>query len=520
MVRLLLFLAVLCALALGISWLGDQPDQVVLTSHGKNFQVSLLTATGFVFALAFVIALVWGIIRFVFRIPSLVSLANRARRREKGFAALTRGMVAVGSGDARAASRHAAEAHKRLGTEPLTQLLRAQAAQLAGDRAGAESAFKDMLDNSHTHALGLRGLHVEARRRGDHEAALDYATQAHKHAALPWAGQAVLDDRAARGDWAGALTAVEANAAAKVIDKPTANRLRAVLKTALAQERGEREPQAALGLAQEAIRLAPGLVPAAALCGRLIAAGGDYRRATRVLETAYEKTPHPDLAAAYLRMRPGDSAADRLTRARNLARLAPNDPESRLTIGRAALEARDFAGARAAIAPLIDPDASTGRPTVRVCLLMADIEETQGSPGAVREWLARAARAPRDRAWVAEGFVSDRWAPVSPAGKLDAFVWRTPDERLSAPSEPLPVSVPAPPLALVEEAAEAPAAAEPPRIEAPPPAIEVESTATPTPLVLNSSVGVSDSPVAPLKPPDDPGARPDVAKRSGFRLFS
>src|SRR6516225_2635258 len=67
---------------------------------------------------------------------------------------------------------------------------------------------------------------------------------------------------------------------------------------------------------------------------------------------------------------------------------------------------------------------------------MADIEEAEGHFGAVREWLARAARAPRDKAWVADGVISDRWAPVSPSGALDAFVWRTPDERIAAPAEP------------------------------------------------------------------------------------
>ncbi len=56
----------------------------------------------------------------------------------------------------------------------------------------------------------------------------------------------------------------------------------------------------------------------------------------------------------------------------------------------------------------------------------------------MREWLNRAARAPRDRAWVAEGVISDHWAPVSPSGVLDAFVWRTPDERLTASVEPPP----------------------------------------------------------------------------------
>jgi HemY protein len=508
MIRLLLFLVLLCLAAFGLAWFVDHPGQVGLTWQGYRVETSLTLALGGVIVLAIAIALLWGIIRFVFRIPSLVSLAKRARRREKGFAALSRGMVAVGSGDARAAARHAADAHRLIGAEPLTRLLRAQAAQLAGDRAAAEQAFKDMLDGSHTHALGLRGLHVEARRRGDHEAALEYAAEAHKHAALPWAGQAVLDDRATRGDWAGALAIVETNAAARLIDKPSANRLRAVLKTAIAQERAEREPQAALALAQDATRLAPSLVPAAVLSGRLSASAGDYRRAARVLESAYEKTPHPDLAAAYLRMRPGDSAAERLTRARALARLAHDDPESRLTVARAALEARDFATARAAIAPLLGPDSPSGRPSVRASLLMADLEETQGAPGAVREWLARAARAPRDRAWVADGLVSDRWAPVSPAGKLDAFVWRTPEERLSAPDVPLATS------ALIEPAAPAPEA-----IEASTP------VAAPTPPIIEAApinpiaIATSESESAP-KPPDDPGAPTSPVKRGGFRLFS
>lgn len=513
MVRLLLFLALLCLAALGLGWFADHPGQVGLTWGGYRVEMSLMVAAGGVVALAIVIALLWGIIRFVFRIPSLVSLAKRARRREKGFAALSRGMVAVGSGDVRAASRHAAEAHRLIGAEPLTRLLRAQASQLAGDRAGAERAFKEMLDSNHTHALGLRGLHLEARRRGDHETALEYAAEAHKHAALPWAGQAVLDDRAAHNDWTGALAVVETNASAKLIDKAAANRLRAVLKTAIAQDCAEGDPQKALALAQEATRLAPGLVPAAALNGRLTAAAGDYRRASRVIEAAYEKMPHPDLASVYLRMRSGDSAADRLARARSLARLAPADPESRLTIARAALEARDFASARAAIAPLLDRDSPSGRPTVRACLLMADLEETQGTPGAVREWLGRAARAPRDHAWVADGFVSDRWAPVSPAGKLDAFVWRTPEERLSAPDE-------------ISAAPAAPALEHSPEpIDAIELAAPIEAPAAAAPVIEATPTPVAPKPTAPAlfdvspKPPDDPGAHPAPARR-GFRFFS
>ena len=378
MVRLLIFLAALALAAFGLTWLANNPGVVDLTWRGEEYEVSLMFALAAVLALAVAIAIVWAVLRFVFRIPSLVSVGAQSRRREKGFQALSRGMLAVGAGDARAAAKHASDANRLIGREPMTKLLQAQSAQLSGDTTGAVAAYNAMLEHHETQGLGLRGLHLEARRAGNHEAALQYAMRANARAPAAWAGQAVLDDRARRGDWPGALATVDANAANRLIDKPTANRWRAVIKTAMAEAAMERDPKGALVLAQEACRLAPTLVPAAAICGRLTAQAGDYRRASRILEAAYAQTPHPDLASAYLRVRHGDSSEDRLTRARALARAAPSDPESLLTVGRAALEAHDLAAARAAIAPLVGSDTPHERPTRRICLLMADIEEADG----------------------------------------------------------------------------------------------------------------------------------------------
>ena len=509
MVRLLIFLAALAIAALGLTWFANNPGVVDVTWRGHEYEVSLMVALGAVIALAIAIAIVWGVLRFVFRLPSLVSIGAKARRREKGFQALSRGMIAVGAGDARAAAKHSADASRLIGHEPMAKLLKAQSAQLSGNTAGAVAAYTAMLEHHETHGLGLRGLHIEARRAGNHGAALQYAMRANARAPAAWAGQAVLDDRTRRGDWAGALATVDSNAAARLIDKPTANRWRAVIKTAMAEAAMERDPKAALALAREACRLAPTLVPAAAICGRLTAQAGDYRRASRMLEAAYAQTPHPDLAAAYLRVRHGDSSADRLARARALARIAPGDPESLLTLGRAALEAHDGAAARAAIAPLIASDSPHGRPTRRVCLMMADIEEAEGNEGAVREWLGRAARAPHDKAWVADGMISDRWAPVSPSGTLDGFVWRTPDERIAAPAEAA-APTPAPP----------PAAA----VAAPPPAPTlapepVEPAPAPAPaLVPPPRTGVIIDPASMA--PDDPGPGRHEARRRGFRLYA
>ena len=144
-------------------------------------------------------------------------------------------MIAVGAGDARAAAKHASEANRLIGREPMTKLLQAQSAQLSGDKPGAVAAYNAMLDHHETQGLGLRGLHLEARRAGNHEAALQYAMRANARAPAAWAGQAVLDDRARRGDWSGALATVDSNAGNRLIDKPTANRWRAVIKTAMAR---------------------------------------------------------------------------------------------------------------------------------------------------------------------------------------------------------------------------------------------------------------------------------------------
>jgi HemY protein len=102
-------------------------------------------------------------------------------------------------------------------------------------------------------------------------------------------------------------------------------------------------------------------------------------------------------------------------------------------MARAALDAGEFRLAREQADAAIKQQPREG-----AYLLRADIEEAEtGDQGRVRAWLARAVRAPRDPVWEADGVVSEEWAPVSPVtGRLDAFEWREPPERLGQVIEP------------------------------------------------------------------------------------
>ncbi len=427
--RALVFIGLLALAAYGAVWLADRPGDVLITYGGYRVQTTVAVALILTVGTAFLLALLWAAVGFLLNLPSRWNYASRARRRARGFSAVSRGMVAVGAGDPIAARRAANEAERLLGREPLTLLLKAQAAQVSGNREAAETAFQHMADHGETRVLGLRGLFVEARRRGDLAAARSYAQEAARIApTVNWANEAVLEAQCAEGDWRGALAIVDRRASIGLLDKATAKRERAVLLTADALARADRDESGALASALDAVKYAPDLVPAAALAGKLLARRGDLRRAAKIIETAWKATPHPDLASVYINFRAGDSAQDRLKRAETLAKLSSWDPEARLALVRMAIEAQDFDKARHTLEPLL-----ADRPTMRACLMMADLEQAEhGATGRVREWLARASRAPRDAAWVAEGYVSDRWMPTSPvSGRLDAFAWQTPPDLLA-----------------------------------------------------------------------------------------
>ncbi|MDJ0930480.1 heme biosynthesis HemY N-terminal domain-containing protein [Breoghania sp.] len=445
MVRVLSFFSAVFVIAMGFAWLADRPGLVMIDWQGYRIEMGLMTLLIALGVLMVVIGIVWSILHT----PGSVSRFFKRRRRDRGFGALSHGLIALGAGDARSAGKYGNEAQKLLKNEPAAKLLLAQSAQMAGKREEARAYFEAMLEDEATRLLGLHGLFVEAERQKEPLAARHYAEEAHKLSpVLAWADKAVLAYQAAAHDWEKAIVTLERNAHAKLIDKPTFRRQKAVLLTARAMELENHEPDRAHQLAMEAHGLAIDLVPAAVIAGRLLTRRGDVRKASKVLEATWKKFPHSDIAEAYAHVRPGDSARDRLKRVKALNDMRGHHVEGGLAIARAAIQARDWAQARDYLRPLLRT-----QPTQRVFLLMADLEESEhGDRGRVREWLSRAVRAPRDPAWTADGIVVDAWAPVSPiTGKLDAFEWKVPVEHLGAPeTEPdgdlleLPAEWPAP----------------------------------------------------------------------------
>lgn len=382
-----------------------------------------LVALLFVVLLAAFIYRTWLALR---RAPQAMRFGRAGRRRERGYRALSLGMVAVAAGAADEARRRAREADRLLDGAPLTLLLAAQAAQLNGDDSAARKFFEAMVDEPETSLLGLRGLMARADRAGDRAGALAIAARAQKERpGTPWVLEALFDLRTANGDWDGASAALEALAGRKLVRGDDLRRRRAIVaveRSRLAEER--EDGTAALNHARTAWKLAPSMPAAAARVARLEGAAGQGSRAEKILRDGWTKAPHPMLGEALAALWSRLTPAVRFTQGQRLLKGDAARPETRALLADLALAAGQQAEARR----LVEPLAGEGAPA-RICRLMASIALGEGDTGAARSWLARARLAPGDPAWFCRACsaMSPEWRGACPhCGVFDSLEWRPP----------------------------------------------------------------------------------------------
>ncbi|GCA53236.1 heme biosynthesis protein HemY [Sinorhizobium meliloti] len=550
MIRILFFVLLVLCLALGFAWLADRPGELSLIWQGQLIEMSLMRAASILISLFAAVLIVVWLLRTIWLSPHTVTRYFRARKRDRGYQALSTGLIAAGAGDANLARKMAARTRNLISSdqEPLIHLLEAQTALIEGKYDDARKKFEAMADDPETRELGLRGLYLEAKRLGANEAARQYAERASEKAPhLPWATLATLDHRSQARQWDEAIRLLDQSRAAHVLERKEADRKKAVLLTARAMERLDADPKSARDDAQAALKLDDRLVPAALVAAKALFREDNLRKGASILERMWKSDPHPDIARLYVRARGGDSTLDRLKRAKKLESLRSNNAVALATVAEAALDARELALARskAEAAARLEPRES-------IFLLLADIEEADtGDEGRIRHWMAQALKSPRDPAWTADGVTSPVWLPVSPvSGRLDAFEWKAPPSQIAAATEdghlnPDQAIRSLPPVATVLRPAEEPASER--TVEAAPPA-EREQTdreraegerdekerAEPEKAITvpdrkepaASPAKDKDAEEAPDpffgRPPDDPGVRePAAAERTtaNFRLF-
>ena len=175
MFRIIFFVVVIAAISVGLSTLADMDGKLIIQWPGGEIQPTLMQAVIALLVIVFLVLIGWTLFRLILTSPTNVRRFLKRKKQKKGLDALTGGLIAIGSGDKALAERHASQARKTLPNDPMTQFLRAQAAELSGDTRGATRIFESMLGAPDTELMSLRGLFKLALEQSELEAASQYA---------------------------------------------------------------------------------------------------------------------------------------------------------------------------------------------------------------------------------------------------------------------------------------------------------------------------------------------------------
>lgn len=432
--KILVFVAIIGLLALGAQFLTQTSGGVQVTVAGTEYTLGPLQS---VIALGVLVVAVWLFFKLLSLLIATLKFLNGDEtalsryfdrsREQRGYQALADGLMALASGEGRAAMSKANKAEKLLNKPELTNLLVAQAAEMTGDTKKASETYKKLVTNNATRFVGVRGIMKQKLSEGDDETARQLAEKALAIKPRHEETQDVLLNLQTKAqDWAGARSTLTSKLKAGYLPRDVFKRRDAVL--ALSEAKGIIDEDATVEqqeYAIEANRLSPDLVPAAAMAARAYIEKGKPRPATKILKKAWEVQPHPDLAHAFAEIAPEESPQDRIRRFTALTRIHPENMETRLIVAELNIVAEDFPEARRALGDVVEAQGDA-----RAYTLMAAVERGEGATDAVVQgWLARALNAPRGPQWVCDNChdIQADWAPVCQnCHSFDTLSWQTP----------------------------------------------------------------------------------------------
>ncbi|MEQ8827763.1 MAG: heme biosynthesis HemY N-terminal domain-containing protein, partial [Parvibaculum sp.] len=211
---------------------------------GQEFNLTPLMA---VIVLVLLVVAVWLLLKLVSLLVAVLHFINgddtalsryfQRNRQEKGYQALSEGLMALASGEGELAMAKAGKAERYLNKPALTNLITAQAAEISGNRRKAEETYKRLLTNEKTRFVGVRGIMRQKLANGETETALKLAKTAFalkpKHEEVQ---DTLLKLQAQTGDWKGARETLSAKLKSGNLGRAVHRRRDAVLALSEARD--------------------------------------------------------------------------------------------------------------------------------------------------------------------------------------------------------------------------------------------------------------------------------------------
>lgn len=410
-----------------VYWLADRPGTAHIEWRDTVFDMTAAVLVVIIAAIAYGFMLLNQVWNFIWDGPRIWRLGRKIGKLEDGQKELAEGFTALASGHSALAGKHGVKARKMLGETPMTRLLMAQTAQLAGDTKAARLHFQSMIGDPESAVLGYRGLITMALKEGQLDEVLRLT--AHLEAAkadVPWLNLVRFETASRLENWGMASTALQAVQKNKMLPAAVSREMEGVLllaqaKTALREGRAEQ----ALELAEKSRKFRPDWIPAFLVLAEAQIATHHERAAVRTVEKAWDRMPHPHLLALFYRALPHEKPLDLFKSVERMVKSQRDHYESRMALADAAYKADLWGEARRHLTLLT----SRGDATQTTYQMLARLEQRElNNERAAMNWIAKAVSAPPPAQWLCAscGAAHEYWeAACQSCQAFDRMVWTT-----------------------------------------------------------------------------------------------
>ena len=409
-IAVLVFVAVLAGVLL---YIGEAPSLTIssvgaasglksqLNFEGKFSWQAVIVITTLLLITLFAL---WSFLTWLWRLPGQLKTGQGLRRGARAIDAIEEALLAGAEGDADKARKKAARAQALIKSPTLGHLIRAQTAEAVGDGDETVTHYTALLkaSDARTRMIAEKGLVRHAMESGQLADVITRAGEAfNQDKPARWAFDPLFRAYTMNGNWQEARNVLSRANKRGLVEKEIARRRRAVLMTAEAQrimrveDMNDKTHVAEMrDLAVSVASDSPGFAPGVALAAQILTDQGEAKQASKLIEKAWAKAPHPALSLAYRDIYADSSAREQAKRYASLIKQNSSHRESHILQIEALLDSQDYVQAWSLLNPLVSE-----APSARLCALAARAEDGLNNPADARMWLERGLAAPSEADW-------------------------------------------------------------------------------------------------------------------------
>jgi HemY protein len=424
MMRLIIFILTILALATGANWLFQQQGEITATWQGYEIHTSTAVAIltlglGILAFMLIIHAALW-----LFSLPETFKHGRKEHRMDNALKALTQGFAALGAGDEKSARIASQSATKLLAHHPegkqLAQILSAETEQLAGNMKKSSEHFTALLKEKPTQLLALKGLLVNAQRQHDLKKARELAEKAYDvKPDAPGVLRALLSLYKLTNDWNASETLLKKEekrqrwSFSDSIQDVDLALEHAIALTMQARALHTTDSKAALLKAEAAHKAKPSFTPALELYLTLLTASAP-EKAQKLCEKHWKSSPSVVLMQCWLSATTALPSKKRIKLAEKLIEHHSAHPLNNLLMGNLYLALNDTVAARNHALLALDEGESAERYT-----LMANVEDAQAvsDTATTEKWRQKAERSAPESTHTCRACNANhsQWQPTCPS---------------------------------------------------------------------------------------------------------